>query len=381
MQVKASMKDWIKAEAMRLGFPLTGITSLAPPPHLIAFQEWIAAGRHAGLAYMADPSGMLKRADPRQILPQARSILSLAMPYSPAADPPATQVELSGRVAAYAWGTDYHDVIPARLEELARQVGERLGIQVTHRVYTDTGPILERDLAQRAGMGWAGKNSCLIHPRRGSYFFLAELFLDVELEPDEPMVTDHCGSCRRCIEACPTGCIREDRTLETSRCISFLTIENKGPIPADLRPQIGTWVFGCDVCQQVCPWNRFAGKDEIEPAFHPRPGVPAPDLLAEFQLDAPAFNHKFRFSPIRRAKRRGYLRNVCIALGNARNPYILEALKNILRAEPEALVRGSAAWAIGRLDLPAARAELEKARIRETDPQVLAEITAAIGIE
>lgn len=255
-----------------------------------------------------------------------------------------------GRIAAYAWGMDYHLFLPERLRALAAFIENHIGLHVPNRGYTDSGPILERDLAQRAGLGWIGKNTCLINPHLGSYFLLAEILLGIELEPDPPFEADRCGTCTRCIDACPTACILPDRTLDARRCISYLTIELKEEIPPELRARMGVWVFGCDVCQMVCPWNRLPfGYDVAEavgdPAFAPRPGVASPDLIQEMQLTSQVFNEKFKDSPIKRAKRRGYLRNVAIALGNAREPAAIPALREAL-LDPEPLVRASAAWAI-----------------------------------
>lgn len=370
--------SWIKAEAARLGFPLTGITTLAPPPHVETFLGWIAAGRHASMTYLSAAPNKEKRASPSLILPEARSVILLGMPYMPSQPGGFAVGSGFGRVASYAWGLDYHEIIPPRLVELAQRIGGHLGCQVDYRAYTDTGPVLERDLAQRAGLGWAGKNSCLIHPGRGSYFFLAELFIDIELEPDPPFLSDQCGNCRRCINACPTGCIREDRTLETERCISYQTIENKGSIPLNFRQNIGDWVFGCDVCQQVCPWNRFAHADDVDPAYQARAGISAPDLLAEIQLDAQAFNQKFHLSPVRRAKRRGYLRNVCIALGNSRDVAAIPGLITVLRNEPEGLIRGAAAWALGQIGSVKSHLALDQAYPAETEEQVREEIFIAL---
>jgi epoxyqueuosine reductase len=215
---------------------------------------------------------------------------------------------------------------------------------VKNRCYTDTGPILERDLAQRAGIGWIGKNTCLIHPGHGSYFLLSEIFLDLELEPDSPFVTDHCGTCTRCIEACPTDCILEDRTIDATRCISYLTIELKEDVPVELREKVDSWVFGCDVCQMVCPWNRFAG--EGDPAFERE--RPAASLTEDLTLTPQAFNRRFKASPVKRAKRRGYLRNVAVALGNTGDMYALPVLQNALNDE-ERLVREHAKWAIEKI--------------------------------
>jgi epoxyqueuosine reductase len=250
-------------------------------------------------------------------------------------------------VAAYAWGRDYHRVLPERMRALVAFIEQQVGGPVAHRWYTDTGPLLERELAQRAGLGWIGKNTCLINPRLGSYFLLAEILLGIELEPDEPLTPDRCGTCRRCLDACPTGCILPDRTLDARRCISYLTIENKGTIPPDLRPQMGDWVFGCDVCQTACPWNKFA-EEEFEPAFAASPGLPSPDLEAELGLTPQDFNKKFKESPVQRAKRRGYQRNVAVALGNSGQQAVIPVLEKALHSD-EPLVREHAAWALGQL--------------------------------
>jgi epoxyqueuosine reductase len=251
-------------------------------------------------------------------------------------------------VAAYAWGEDYHAVIPERLKALVDFLERQSGRAVPFRGFTDNAPVLERELAQRAGLGWIGKNTCLIHPVRGSYFFLAELLLGIPLQPDPPFTEDRCGTCRRCVEACPTGCIRPDRTLDARRCISYLTIELKGEIQEELRPTLGNWVFGCDVCQQVCPWNRFAPQ-QGEPAFAPRIGVPTPELVAELALTEEEFRRKFEGSPLLRARRRGYLRNVAVALGNQGDRDAIPALERVVAEEAEELVRRHAEWALRRL--------------------------------
>ncbi|MBU2609526.1 MAG: tRNA epoxyqueuosine(34) reductase QueG [Chloroflexi bacterium] len=353
----------IKTEARRLGFALAGITTPDPPPHASAYENWLAMGRHAQMAYLADERARTLRLDPRRILPECRSILVLGIRY-PAPHPHPLPHPLSfrtigmgegrgegesprGRVAAYAWGMDYHLVLPERLRALAAFIEAQVGHPIPNRAYTDSGPILERDLAQRAGLGWIGKNTCLIDPRLGSYFLLAEILLGIQLEPDSPFESDRCGTCTRCIDACPTACILPDRSLDARRCISYLTIELKGEIPLDLRSRMGKWVFGCDVCQMVCPWNRFA-EAAGERTFAPRPGVPRPDLIAELALSPQEFNRKFKDSPVQRARRRGYLRNVAIALGNARDPAALPALREALR-DSEPLVRASVAWAIEQI--------------------------------
>ena len=303
--------------------------------------------------YLAAERSRARRADPRQILPECRSILVLATPYSPSL--PSSRAERSDnenqasdeeeiKIASYAQGDDYHDILPARMQELVHFIESQVGRAVTNRWYTDTGPILERDLAQRAGIGWIGKNTCLIHPRNGSYFLLSEILLDLELEPDAPFISDHCGTCTRCIEACPTDCILPDRTIDARRCISYLTIELKDAIPLELREKIGDWVFGCDVCQQVCPWNRFAV--EADAAFDAK--TPPQTLTEELSLTPQAFNQRFKRSPVKRAKRRGYLRNVAVALGNTGDTHALPVLQNALNHE-EPMIREHAQWAIDQI--------------------------------
>src|SRR5215211_6740151 len=314
------LKERIKARSSQLGFILAGVTTPDPPPHYATFEHWLAQGRQGTMDYLTTERSRARRADPLQILPECKSILVLATPYSPpsriraerSVSEDETAGGISGKIASYAWGEDYHDILPARMKELIQFIEEQVGRPVKNRWYTDTGPILERDLAQRAGIGWIGKNTCLIHPKHGSYFLLSEILLDLALEPDPSFVTDHCGTCTRCIEACPTDCILPDRTLDATRCISYLTIELKDDIPTELRDKIGNWVFGCDICQMVCPWNRFAG--EGDPVFgHENP---AHSLGEELSSSPQQFNQRFKGTPVKRAKRRGYLRNVAVALGN-----------------------------------------------------------------
>jgi epoxyqueuosine reductase len=338
----------IKNEARRLGFTLAGVTSPDPPPHYSAYENWLKLGRHGSMDYMAGERAQARRSDPRMILPECRSILMLAVRYpDPKTAKAAQETDLSGRVAAYAWGRDYHLVLPDRLKALSEFIDRQVGNPIPQRWYTDTGPILERDLAQRAGLGWIGKNTCLIHPTAGSYFLLAEILLAIQLEPDLPFTADRCGTCTRCIEACPTGCIQPDRTLDARRCISTLTIENKAEIPDELRPQMGNWVFGCDICQMVCPWNRFTA-DEYDQGLAPDPKMAHPDLRTEMLLTPQEFNRKFQASPIRRARHPGYLRNVAVAIGNSGNPAFLPALKEA-RQDGDPLVRSHADWAIKQI--------------------------------
>ena len=281
------LKQTIKDKARQLGFSLAGVTTPAPPPHYSTFENWLAQNQHGTMNYLADERSRTRRANPLEILPECKSILVLATPYhppSPSRRGAGGEVEV--RVAAYAQGADYHDIIPARMKELVQFIEAQVGGPIKSRYYTDTGPILERDLAQRAGIGWIGKNTCLINPKQGSYFFLSEILLDLVLEPDAPFATDHCGTCTRCIQACPTDCILPDRTIDARRCISYLTIELKDDIPLELRNKLGDWAFGCDICQQVCPWNRFASEGDSAFDANRPPHTPTEELT----LTPQAFN-------------------------------------------------------------------------------------------
>jgi epoxyqueuosine reductase len=375
-----SFDDLLQAETERLGFTLSGIAPVAPPVHIACFEQWIEAGLHAGMAYLAAEPARARRSNPEIIQPDARSLLVVALPYFPPQSiPDEPSGEALGRVAAYAWGDDYHLTIPPRLEELARILERYLGRAVASRIYTDSGPVMEHDHAQTAGLGWIGKNTCLISPRKGSFFLLGEMFMDVEIEPCEPVRTDHCGACRRCIQACPTEAIRPDRTVDSARCISYQTIENKGPIPTHLRRKMGDWVFGCDICQQVCPWNLRFAAPQGNPSTAARPGVPRPILRTELHLTAQDFNQKFRRSPVQRAKRRGYLRNVAVALGNQADPATIPDLAMTLQNEPEPLVRAHAAWALGCFHSSSARQALDRALSQDPEASVRAEIRAALA--
>jgi epoxyqueuosine reductase len=292
--------------------------------------------------YLAEERSRLRRSDPKQILPECRSILVLAIPYNPPS--PAEDGRLN--IASYAQGDDYHDIIPPRLQSIVEFIETQVGHPIPNRYYTDTGPILERDLAQRAGLGWIGKNTCLINPKAGSYFLLAEILLGIELEPDNPITTDHCGTCTRCITACPTACILPNRTLDARRCISYLTIELKDDIPPELRPLMKDWIFGCDICQQVCPWNRFS--QTADPALETK--IPLPVLSSDLLLTPVEFNQRFKKSPIKRTKRRGYLRNMAVAIGNNGNEKDLPILEEAMHAaREEPMVCEHVQWALEKI--------------------------------
>lgn len=369
----AELTKAVKARAAELGFSLVGVCPAIAPSGLVRLDEWLAAGYAGQMHYL--PARRAAYEHPRHVLEGARSVVMLALPYRTAqAVPPAAG---QGRVSSYAWGTaDYHDVIHAKLKELARTLQQTVP-QARVRGIVDTAPFLEREFAQLAGLGWIGKNTLLLNKPAGSYFFLAALLTDQVLAYDAPYEADHCGSCRACLEACPTGAFPQPFVLDATRCISYLTIELQGPIPRELRPGVGDWLFGCDVCQEVCPWNRRAPRSP-EAGFQPQPGSNPMDLAELFFLDEAAFRQRFRHTPLWRARRRGILRNAAIVLGNQRAVAALPALCRALD-DPEPLVRGAAAWALGRLQTPEAAAALRRRAACESDPIVGEEIRAALA--
>jgi len=375
------LKNEIAAEARQLGFNLFGVVEPGAPPHYDVYKRWLEQGKHGEMGYLDTERARKRRRDPKLILHECQSILVLGWPHTvPDLSPhnfEKSRRNLSGRTASYAWGEDYHDVFPRRLKELVDFIESKVGHPIPNRWYTDTGPILERDLAQQAGLGWIGKNTCLINPLQGSFFLLAEILLGIKIEPDIPFSADRCGSCTRCIDACPTGCIQADRTIDATSCISYLTIELKGAIPRDLRNKIGSWVFGCDICQQVCPWNqRFSQQENIYPEDI---SFKEPDLISELAKSSQEFNRSFKGTPIKRAKRRGYLRNVAVALGNFGSTIGVPQLIKSLNNDPEPLVRGHAAWALGKIGGEQARRALENALSIEEDTSILEEIRFATG--
>jgi epoxyqueuosine reductase len=370
----ASLSARIKEEAHRLGFFLAGISAVNIPPHEASFARWLRQGLAGELEYMKRTETL--RRDPRTLVPWAVSVVSVGMNYHTPFARPAAETA-TGWVSRYAWGDDYHEVMQRRLEELLDRVQVLHGGTVQGRAFVDSGPILERDLGGVAGLGWTGKNTHLISPEKGSWFFLGELFLDVPLAYDVPM-RDRCGRCSLCLDACPTGAFIGPYVLDARRCISYLTIELKGWIPRHLRPLIGNHIFGCDICQEVCPYNVKA-EPSAETAYRPRAGLYAPELIPLLEMDESEFRRRFRQSPIRRAKRRGFLRNVAVALGNLKSGAALPALTRALE-DDEPLVRGHVAWALGEIGSSAALAPLEHRRERETDPQVCEEIDAALAV-
>jgi epoxyqueuosine reductase len=378
---QATISEKIVAQARRLSFDRVGIAPATPAATARPYRAWLAAGYHGEMAYLARPDAVAKREDPARILPGVRTVVAVATVHHTVPPPPELAGDPArGIVASYAWGDDYHDVMVPRLRELAAWIETAMGQPVAHRAYVDTGPLLERELAARAGLGFVGKNTNLIHPRLGSWLLLGELLLAVELPPLAPEPErGTCGRCTRCLDACPTGALVAPYVLDARRCIAYLTIEQKGPIPRGLRPALGNRIFGCDICQEVCPWNRRFAQPTAEPAFQPRPEILAPRLLDLIALDDEAFRRRFRGSPILRAKRRGLLRNVAVALGNGRDPAAVPSLARALH-DPEPLVRGHAAWALGRIATEPARDALTRALGREPDDGVQEELHQALSV-
>jgi epoxyqueuosine reductase len=392
----------IRDKAYQLGFDLIGVAPAARAPHAEAYAAWVDVGYAATMGYMA--RDVARRQDPRQVLPGARSVVVVGLSYFVAHTPADLWNDPSrGRIARYAWGLDYHDVMTPRLRQLADFIAGEAGRETDYRVYVDTGPVLERDMAARAGLGFVGKNTCLISPALGSYLFLGEILTDLDLDfdsappqsppsdvqgqagvknlevefnvPPSPQPSPSkgegvavpsprrgegrvrggqgvrlgtCGACTRCLVACPTHAFPAPYVLDSNRCISYLTIELKGSIPLDLRPLTGNWIFGCDVCQAICPWPRRFARPARDPFLRFDPERVAPKLLDLITLTGDGFRARFAGSPVLRAKRRGLLRNVAVALGNWGDAQAIPFLRQALD-DPEPLVREHAAWALDQM--------------------------------
>jgi len=401
----------LKEKARANGFRLVGITTPDASEHLGRYRSWLEGGMHGEMRYLARSDAVRRRGDLRETMEGVRSVLVVGHEYAQD-DPPGVPDDASrGVIARYARGRDYHKVVKKKLRALGRWLDEAVPSTPdtdagppSWRAYVDTGPILERDLARRAGLGWFGKNTMILNPKRGSYFFLGVLLLDLALPPDQPFEADHCGSCRACLDACPTGALlgRDENgapIMDARRCISYLTIEHRGPIPVELRPLMGNRVFGCDICQECCPFTRTFSKPSAEPAYASRapgespvgvepepgsssshPGTDSPSLieLLETGLDEASWDSFSRGSAIRRAGRAGFARNVCVGLGNWGSPDAVPVLTSAL-SDPEPLVRAHAAWALGRVGTAAAREALSSRLSVESDESVRSEFAAALA--
>jgi len=367
----STLTQRIHQHANELGFELVGITPAAQSETIGRYRQWIENGYAGKMDYLERHLPL--KVDVRQLLTEAKSVISLAMNYY-TLDPPKALAEdpARGQISRYAWGDDYHEVIRQRLSELVDFIKKTAETELKARVCVDTAPLIEREYAQKAGIGWIGKNTNLIHWRSGSWYFLAEVLINIDLESDTDPLRGSCGTCTRCIEACPTDAIIEPNLLDSRLCISYLTIELKESIPQALRPKIGNLIFGCDICQEVCPWNSKAVPTD-EPAFQPRDGNLTPKLLSLIGMTQQEFSRRFKGSPIKRTKRRGFLRNVLVAIGNWGEPRAVPALKAAL-ADDEPLVRSHAAWALGKIGGDTAKQILQTRLTIETEQEVITEI-------
>lgn len=384
-----TLTDETLACALALGFDRAAILPMGPPRYAAEFSAWLAAGYHGTMAYLAERAAL--RLDPTRLAPDAASLIVLAVNYgeeplrvsaAPSGLPP------TGRIARYAWSTDYHDVLKPKLYALDAFIRERAGRQALGKVFVDTAPVLERDFAAQGGLGFIGRNTCLITPGLGSWTFLAGLLVPEKLETggwkletaSSRRAWQGCGQCTRCLDACPTRAFVAPHLLDARRCISYLTIELRGPLPRDLRPLMGSWVFGCDICQEVCPYNHAAspgdtgrwqrGRRDFQP-----PDLPLSELLA---LDEAGYRDRFHGTPVMRAKRRGLVRNACVAAGNSGDTSLVSALIGRL-ADAEPLVRGHAAWALGCIGDATAARGLTQAVDHEPDAWVGQELRLALA--
>jgi epoxyqueuosine reductase len=366
----------VRALAHEHGLSIASITSANPFENLVPVLETsIAAGRLDGLDWFT-PERARFSVEPRNLMPTAKSIVSVGVDYR-ALDPGKPEDEPRGRIARYAWGLDYHKLLKTRMRSLHAALEQELGRTIEARFLVDTARIVDRAVAARSGLGWYGKNACIIVPGHGSWVLLGEVMLDVELEPDEPL-TKNCGRCQICIDQCPTRAISAPYTIETPRCLSFQTIEQRGAIPREIRSKLGDWVFGCDVCQEVCPYTK-AVTVEADPVFNPKTIDNAyPSLRRLLTIDQDGFTALFGGTPVTRANRRGLARNAAVALGNIGSADDLPVLVAAMNTHDEALVRGHAAWAVGHLGGSKARQALERYKTSESDPNVQQEIELAL---
>ena len=373
----AALRSRLDVFARKLGFDQVGVAGVELPKDEANLERWIAEERHGDMDYMARHGR--RRSRPDQLVPGTLRVISVRM-RSSAPDARRAQEVLADAskayVARYALGRDYHKILRGRLKQLALRLEAEIG-PFGYRAFVDSAPVMEKPLARNAGLGWIGKHTNLISQELGSWIFLGAIVLDAELEPGEPH-PDRCGTCRACIDVCPTDAIVAPFVLDARRCISYLTIENRGPIPVEYRRDIGNRIFGCDDCQDVCPWNRFAKASARAADFAPRSENRAPELVELLGLDEPAFRKRFAGSPVLRAKRRGFVRNVAVALGNSGDRAAVQPLTAALD-DGDALVRGHAAWALGELGGAAATAALRERHGHETDVWVRAEIDAALA--
>ncbi len=371
----SDLSEQLKGLALAAGFDRAGVAALEPLEHGPAFLRWLERGDHADMTYLAER--VEQRLEPAKVLPGARSVLCVALQYWPLEGETEPEGDLWPRVARYARGRDYHNLMGKRLRKLARNLRESFpGCQT--RAYVDTGPVLERELAARAGLGVVGKNTCLLS-REGSWFLLGEIFLTLDLVPDEPL-TDLCSRCTRCLDACPTDALREPYRLDSRRCISYWTIEHRGAAPQEVRPGLQDWVFGCDICQEVCPWNLRKSpateQEDLKLPAHRR----KLDLTALLELDPESYREAFVGNAMQRARLEGLKRNAATAMGNRSEQRYVEPLIRAARQEEHPSVRRHAVWALGQIGGEQALGGLEECLEKEGEEEVREEIVQALGL-
>ena len=372
----AAVSKSIKEKALEIGFDLIGISPVDSFPENQFYKVWLAKGFAGEMKYMEKEPD--KRENIRNILPEAKSVISCGLNYNTNYPYSVNETKKQkGWISRYAWGGDYHDIMKKKLQILLEFIKANSPQEIEARVYVDTGPVLERVYGKYSGIGWFGKNTCLINQKVGSWIFVGEIITNIELDYDNP-APDRCGKCTRCIDACPTGALLEPYVLDSRLCISYLTIEFRGMIPVELGGKIGNNIFGCDICQDVCPWNRRA-KVTDESSFQPREGLFNPDLAALSKLTEEDFRMVFKGNPIKRAKRKGLLRNIVVAMGNSGLeefiPYLKESLK-----DKDPLVRAHSAWALWKLDVKDSREILSNHLDVETEPMVMDEIVSILNM-
>jgi len=371
-KARSKLTERLKEESLRLGLDQVGIAPAVAPPHYPNYLAWLREGYGAGMSYL-DRHAPAKE-HPRHLLDEVRSVVVVSFVYGRPAPSPTSPTQ--GKVARYARAADYHEFFWRRLDSLLAWIQNECP-GVNGRGVADTAPLLERDFAQQAGLGWVGKNSMIINRRLGSFTVLGALLLDIELDYDPPHESHHCGTCTRCLDACPTNAFPAPYQLDARRCISYWTIEHKGAIPDEVAGQLDGWVFGCDICQDVCPWNRKAPPG-VEPKLDPGLEWRHPDLLDWLKAEPRALAQSLKGTPLTRSKRAGLLRNAALVLGNAKAESAVPTLIDLL-GDPDPILRASAAWALGRIGSEQAFCALRTRQANETDPLALDAIQRALG--
>jgi len=376
MALDQNLFEEIKAESANLGFDLFGVSTPFALEKTNRYKDWLDRGCHGTMGFLARPDSIAKRFSPTLLVKDCHTIISLGFSYSLIDFPEFPESATSGWISSFAISDDYHVILSGLAEQLVAIIRGMVCGNHSFWVFTDSAPLLEREFGVLGNMGWIGKNANLISPTVGSHFLLAEILTDLDMDSELARIPDRCGECHRCIDACPTKCIQPDRMVDARQCISYLTIENKGKIPIDLREKIGHWVFGCDICQMVCPWNHHSGKKgEIKNKNKIPSMVP---LAEQLRFSEEEFKEYYSGTPVLRASWLGFTRNLIIATGNLKDPEMLYPLFHILKIHPSSMLRSHAAWALGKLGTAASRSALISTLETETDAIVIRELQTAL---